>query len=87
MEKTTSKRTTSFRPRSVSGLNDAQNLPSSDEALLRIAVVCALTGLGKSSIYLLIRQSKFPLPVRTGRTSRWLRSEIHRWVLAQAGSR
>ncbi|KHT52849.1 AlpA family transcriptional regulator [Alteromonas marina] len=38
------------------------------------------TGLKKSTIYLLIKQSQFPSPISLGgRASGWLLSEINQW--------
>lgn len=61
---------------------DAANNP---DAQLRIDTVCALTGLGKSTIYKLVRQQEFPQPIKRGlRCSRWTSSNISHWLKAQA---
>lgn len=44
-------------------------------------------GLSRSNIYLQIQAGKFPAPLKIGRSSRWLASEIHAWVNAQARAR
>lgn len=44
-------------------------------------------GLCRSNIYQQIHAGKFPEPVKIGRSSRWLASEIHAWVNAQACAR
>lgn len=49
---------------------------------LRLPQVKAVTGLGKTSIYELIRDKSFPAPVRLGpRAVAWVRSEIRQWAL------
>jgi prophage regulatory protein len=49
---------------------------------LRLPDVKAVTGLGKTSIYELIRDKSFPPPVRLGpRAVAWVRSEVRQWAL------
>ena len=52
--------------------------------LLRIKSVSEIVGLSRSSIYELIKQSKFPRPVRisSGRV-RWTSSDIDEWIELQ----
>lgn len=48
--------------------------------LLRIAAVIQATGLGRSTIYKLIAEDKFPSPVQlTGRAVAWRRADLERW--------
>ena len=48
--------------------------------LLRITAVIQATGLGRSTIYKLIAEDKFPLPVQlTGRAVAWRRADLERW--------
>jgi prophage regulatory protein len=51
------------------------------ETFLRIGDVQAATGLGRSTIYRLIEQKRFPAPIKIlGRqTSAWLASEVTAW--------
>ena len=52
--------------------------------LLTIDQVSELTSLGKSSIYELIKQGKFPKPVRLmAHASRWERAKVEAWVAAR----
>lgn len=47
---------------------------------LRIAVVMRLTGLGRSTIYRLMAEDKFPSPVRLAkRAIAWRRTDLDRW--------
>jgi prophage regulatory protein len=52
-----------------------------DLSFLRLPEVKAVTGLSKSSLYVLIREKKFPAPVRlAARTVAWVRSEVNQWA-------
>lgn len=44
-------------------------------------------GLCRSSIYQLIQSGEFPTPLKLGRSSRWLPSEILSWVDDHARAR
>ena len=63
-------------------------LRPSDEAalpgmprLLRITDVCAQTGLGRSSIYQLMRTGDFPMSVKIGgHAVRWRAADIAQWI-------
>ena len=47
---------------------------------LRMPSVLRLTGLGRSTIYRLMADSKFPRPVKLGeRAVAWRRSDVDRW--------
>ena len=47
---------------------------------LRMSSVIRRTGLGRSTIYRLITERKFPPPVRlAGRAVGWRRSDLDRW--------
>jgi prophage regulatory protein len=51
---------------------------------LRMAVVIRMTGLGRSTIYRLIAESKFPRPVRLAkRAVAWRRADLDRWSEAR----
>ncbi len=55
---------------------------ASDEVrFLRLPEVKAITGLGKTSIYELIRDKSFPAPVRlASRAVAWVESEVRQWA-------
>lgn len=47
---------------------------------LRMPTVMRMTGLGRSTIYRLIADQKFPCPVRLGpRAVAWRRTDLDRW--------
>jgi prophage regulatory protein len=52
--------------------------------LLRIAAVVRITGLGRSTIYRLMADDRFPAPVRlTSRLVAWRRADLQRWSEAK----
>lgn len=58
----------------------ARARPDTDPLFLRMATVVRLTGLGRTTIYRLIADHKFPSPVRLGpRAVAWRRSDLDRW--------
>jgi prophage regulatory protein len=50
------------------------------ERLLRLPEVMDCVGLGRSSLYALVAQGSFPRPIKLGRASAWIESEINEWV-------
>lgn len=63
------------------GLLAPDRVPPDDVRFVRLPEVKAITGLGKTSIYELIRDKTFPAPVRLGpRAVGWVRSEIMQWA-------
>lgn len=49
--------------------------------LLRLPMVMRVTGLARSTIYKLISQNQFPVPIKLSkRAVAWLQSEIENWV-------
>jgi prophage regulatory protein len=66
----------------ILGMNNSASAytPITDDPILRMPEVERTTGLKKSTIYLLIKQSQFPSPISLGgRASGWLLSEINQW--------
>jgi prophage regulatory protein len=55
--------------------------------LLRLPTVMRITGLAKSTIYKLISQNQFPVPIKlSARAVGWLQSEIEGWVSSRVRS-
>ncbi|BAZ92608.1 phage transcriptional regulator, AlpA [Thiohalobacter thiocyanaticus] len=53
-------------------------------AILRLPIVKARTGLSRSTIYLRISEGTFPKPISLGaRAVGWLESEIEDWLAQQ----
>ena len=49
--------------------------------LLRLPALIALVGLGRSSVYCLVRAGAFPAPLRIGaRAVAWRADEVERWM-------
>ncbi len=54
---------------------------SDSSAFLRMWAVTRMTGLGRSTIYRLVAQDKFPCPVRlANRAIGWRRTDLERWT-------
>ena len=51
------------------------------DRLLRIREVCALTGLSRATLYIMVRETTFPAPVRLrARAVAWRASEVRAWM-------
>jgi len=58
--------------------------PPPRERLIDLAKVEDLTGFKSSKLYKLIREKRFPAPLKLGtRTARWPESKVLAWVQAQ----
>ncbi|CAJ0558674.1 helix-turn-helix transcriptional regulator [Proteus mirabilis] len=42
--------------------------------------ICTFTGLTDKWFYKLIQEGEFPKPIKLGRSSRWLKSEVENWL-------
>ncbi|WP_163366547.1 helix-turn-helix transcriptional regulator, partial [Klebsiella aerogenes] len=45
--------------------------------------ITRLTGLTDKWFYKLIQEGEFPKPIKLGRSSRWLKSEVELWLQAR----
>lgn len=52
-----------------------------NDQLVNMVFITTYTGLSDKWFYQLIQDGKFPKPIKLGRSSRWLKSEIEAWVL------
>jgi prophage regulatory protein len=51
------------------------------DRFLRLPEVCSTTGLGRTSIYKLVREGKFPRQIRlTARAAGWSESAVNTWM-------
>lgn len=57
------------------------------QALFTFVILSSYVGMGRSRIYALIDEGEFPPPIKIGRSSRWLKSEIDSWITEQAAAR
>lgn len=62
--------------------NECQ-LSAQPERLLPLPEVESRSGFKSSFIYQLIKEGKFPKPVKIGAASRWRESEVQQWIHAQ----
>jgi prophage regulatory protein len=58
-----------------------------EETLLRLPQVEAITGLKHTAIYLKMKRGEFPRPVYLGRQVRWPHSEVLQWMETLKASR
>lgn len=67
---------------------EAGKLPAipATERLLPLPEVESRSGFKSSFIYQLIKENKFPAPVKIGNASRWRESEVQAWIQAQIES-
>lgn len=56
----------------------------SKERLIRIKEVLGTIGLGKTTLYALMKDGDFPSPRRVGKLSLWVESEVQAWVTTVA---
>ncbi|AIA46441.1 AlpA family transcriptional regulator [Serratia ficaria] len=57
------------------------NTPSLlNDQLVDMAFITQFTALSDKWFYKLIQQGEFPKPIKLGRSSRWLQSEVEAWV-------
>lgn len=57
-----------------------QTIPLLDDQLVDMKFITRLTGLTDKWFYKLIQDGEFPKPIKLGRCSRWLRSEVEQWL-------
>jgi prophage regulatory protein len=50
------------------------------EKFLTINEVTKIVGFKKSTIYKFIKNNAFPRPIKIGKSSRWLLSDINNWI-------
>ncbi|HFF8440721.1 TPA: helix-turn-helix transcriptional regulator [Serratia marcescens] len=51
-----------------------------NDQLVDMAFITGFTQLTDKWFYKLIQQGEFPKPIKLGRSSRWLQSEVEAWV-------
>lgn len=54
-----------------------------DEPLVDMKFITKFTGLTDKWFYKLIQEGQFPKPIKLGRSSRWLKSEVDTWLKAR----
>ncbi|WP_145598728.1 helix-turn-helix transcriptional regulator [Yersinia alsatica] len=51
-----------------------------NDKMVDMVFITEFTGLSDKWFYKLIQDGQFPKPIKLGRSSRWLQSEIETWV-------
>ncbi|WP_041165037.1 helix-turn-helix transcriptional regulator [Dickeya parazeae] len=51
-----------------------------EDQFVNMAFITRLTGLTDKWFYKLIKDGEFPKPIKLGRSSRWLQSEVEAWL-------
>ncbi|QJQ17127.1 helix-turn-helix transcriptional regulator [Enterobacter hormaechei] len=51
-----------------------------EDKLVDMTFITKLTGLTDKWFYKLIKDGAFPKPIKLGRSSRWLQSEVEKWL-------
>ncbi len=59
-------------------LNNTPDLMN--DKLVDMVFITEFTGLSDKWFYKLIQEGLFPKPIKLGRSSRWLQSEIEQWM-------
>ncbi|MGQ7950347.1 helix-turn-helix transcriptional regulator [Providencia huashanensis] len=54
--------------------------PLLSDQFIDMKFITKLTGLTDKWFYKLIQDGKFPKPIKLGRSSRWLKSEVENWL-------
>nr|WP_314266804.1 AlpA family transcriptional regulator [uncultured Moellerella sp.] len=57
-----------------------QSISLLDDQFVDIKFITHLTGLSDKWFYKLLKDGEFPKPIKLGRSSRWLKSEIENWL-------
>jgi prophage regulatory protein len=64
----------------VSSLPNSAGTPSTMERLIRLPQVLDMVGLGKTTIYAMVKDGEFPEPRKIRHLSVWVESEIQAWI-------
>lgn len=56
------------------------------DKLVDMAFITEFTGCSDKWFYKLIQEGLFPNPIKLGRSSRWLKSEVEAWVQQRISS-
>lgn len=62
----------------MTNLNNTPDLMN--DKLVDMVFITEFTGLSNKWFYKLIQEGEFPKPIKLGRSSRWLISEVEQWV-------
>lgn len=54
-----------------------------EDEFIDMKFITRLTGLSDKCFYKLIQEGVFPKPIKMGRASRWLKSDLEEWLQAK----
>jgi prophage regulatory protein len=57
---------------------------NSKDRIIRLPEVMGMVGMKKTAIYNRIKDGTFPVPLKIGRMSGWLESDVQQWIAAVA---
>ena len=75
------------RASSIDALVAPPDHPFSGARLIRLPAVLKRVGMGRTAVYGLIKEGKFPRPVKVGTASAWIDVEITHWIEQLAAHR
>ena len=55
------------------------------DQMVDMKFITTFTGLTDKWFYKLIKEKKFPKPIKLGRASRWFKSEVEKWLKERIG--
>jgi len=62
-------------------MTNLNNIPDlMNDKLVDMVFITEFTGLSNKWFYKLIQEGEFPKPIKLGRSSRWLQSEVEKWM-------
>lgn len=61
-------------------MTDSKTQSLLSDKMIDMAFITEFTGLSDKWFYKLIQDGLFPKPIKMGRSSRWLKSEVEEWV-------
>ncbi|MFJ5434005.1 helix-turn-helix transcriptional regulator [Pectobacterium sp. CHL-2024] len=62
----------------MTNINNGTSLLS--DKMVDMAFITEFSGLSDKWFYKLIKNDEFPKPIKMGRSSRWLKSEVEVWI-------
>ncbi|WP_409075349.1 helix-turn-helix transcriptional regulator [Pantoea sp. C3] len=54
-----------------------------EDQMVDMAFITSYSGMTDKWFYKLIQEDRFPKPIKMGRSSRWLQSEVEEWIAKQ----
>jgi prophage regulatory protein len=77
------RRTWDFGESALTNIDAENGDETMNQRIIRLPQVRDLVGLRKSAIYDKIKAGDFPKPVKLGRVSGWVESEVQAWINSQ----